>query len=382
LAGKKRKLKQISIKKSGVSDNITEEQEIFEFANVKSVTLKPIGYPISAAGDDKQQMVKVDKPKLFEAYALEQWSGFYVSIGSYIFDQFLFPDFAFEVVDSQPGPGKITSETKIILENESSLIQKESPNVLFSDVIGCKNAKDKCKIILEYLKDPKKFGEWAPRNILFYGVPGTGKTMTARALATSAKVPIFLIKATDLIGLHVGDGARRVHNLYIEASRNAPSIIFIDELDAIGLDRKYQSIRGDVSEVVNALLAEMDGLGSKQDSGIVTIGATNSPQLLDNAVRNRFEEECEFIVFNDEQREEFLEVYIKKLPLPLNYDIKKISRKTENLSGREIKERVLKVLLHTAILEGKEEITAEIVEDFLLKLSENNNKIANKEMYS
>jgi len=381
LAGKKRKLKQISIKKNGVTESEIKDQDIFEFTNVKTVTLKPIGYPISAAGDDKQQMVKVDKPKLFEAYALEQWSGFYVSEGSYIFDQFLFPDFAFEVIDITPGPGKINAETKITLEKTSSLIQKESPDVLFTDIIGNKTAKDKCKIILEYLKDPKKFGEWSPRNILFFGVPGTGKTMTARALATAAQVPIFLIRATDLIGLHVGDGARRVHNLYLEASSNAPSIIFIDELDAIGLDRRYQSIRGDVSEVVNALLAEMDGLGTKYDAGIVTIGATNSPQLLDNAVRNRFEEECEFKVFTEEERVEFLKVYIKKLPLPFNSGIKKIIKKTEDFSGREIKEKILKVLLHTAILEEKEEISEEIVDEVLQKLN-GNNKTTNKDMYS
>ncbi|MHA1799411.1 MAG: AAA family ATPase [Candidatus Helarchaeota archaeon] len=371
MAGKKRKLKQISHKKEEFEDNIDiTTKEIFEFTNVEHVTLRPIGYPISSINDDKQQLIKVDNPKLFEAYALEQWSGFYVQKHSYIFDQFLFPDFAFEVVKVKPGPGKINADTKIELESVTSLINKEIPKVSFSDIIGNDIAKNKCKIILKFLKDPKRFGEWAPRNILFYGVPGTGKTMTAKALATSAKVPIYLIRATDLIGLHVGDGARRVHNLYAEAANEAPSIIFIDELDAIGLDRRYQTIRGDVSEVVNALLAEMDGLSAKQDVGVVTIGATNSPHLLDNAVRNRFEEECEFQIFNDEERLEFLELYAKKLPLPLSADLKYICKKTENMSGREIKEKVLKVALHAAILEDKEEISREIIDEVLEKLDE------------
>ena len=125
-----------------------------------------------------------------------------------------------------------------------------------------------------------------------------------------------------------------------------------------------------MSEVVNALLAEMDGLSAKQDVGVVTIGATNSPHLLDNAVRNRFEEECEFQIFNDEERLEFLELYAKKLPLPLSADLKYICKKTENMSGREIKEKVLKVALHAAILEDKEEISREIIDEVLEKLDE------------
>ena len=370
MAGKKRKLKQISHKKDELGQKEVESPEIFEFTNVKDLTLRPIGYPISSSTDDKQALIRVDNPKLFEAYALEQWSGFYVQKHSYIFDQFLYPDFAFEVVELNPGPGKINAETKIQLENVKSLINKELPKVLFTEIIGNKTAKDKCKIILKYLKNPKKFVEWAPRNVLFYGPPGTGKTMTARALATGASVPIYLIRATDLIGLHVGDGARRVHNLYADAAVDAPSIIFIDELDAIGLDRRYQAIRGDVSEVVNALLGEMDGLSSMQEIGVVTIGATNSPHLLDNAVRDRFEEECEFKLLEENERLEFLKIFIEKLPLPMNVDINKICKKTENMSGREIKEKVLKVALHTAILQDLSEITSEIVDDILEKLDE------------
>ena len=381
MAGKKRKLKQISFKKEDLGQKDIESTDIFEFTNVKKLTLRPIGYPISSATDDKQTLIRVDNPKLFEAYALEQWSGFYVQKHSYIFDQFLYPDFAFEVVELKPGPGKINSETKIKLEDLKSLINKEIPKVKFSEIIGNKTAKDKCKIILKYLKEPKKFGEWAPRNVLFYGPPGTGKTMTAKALATAAKVPIYLIRATDLIGLHVGDGARRVHNLYADAAIDAPSIIFIDELDAIGLDRKYQAIRGDVSEVVNALLGEMDGLTSRHDVGVVTIGATNSPQLLDNAVRNRFEEECEFKIFEEDERLEFLRQYIDKLPLPVNEDITKICKRTENMSGREIKEKVLKVALHAAILQDLKEITAEIIEKILDSLEEKNGSKA-KSMFT
>ncbi|NHI94416.1 MAG: AAA family ATPase [Candidatus Lokiarchaeota archaeon] len=371
----------MSFKKDDIEQKEIESQEIFEFTNVKTLTLRPIGYPISSASDDKQSLIRVDNPKLFEAYALEQWSGFYVQKHSYIFDQFLYPDFAFEVVKVIPGPGKINAETKIELENIPSLINKEIPKVTFSEIIGNKIAKDKCKIILEYLKDPKKFGEWAPRNVLFYGPPGTGKTMTARALATAAKIPIYLIRATDLIGLHVGDGARRVHNLYADAAIDAPSIIFIDELDAIGLDRRYQSIRGDVSEVVNALLAEMDGLSTKQEIGVVTIGATNSPHLLDTAVRNRFEEECEFKIFDEEERLEFLQLYVKKLPIPMTADIIKISKKTENMSGREIKEKVLKVALHAAILQDLNEINSELIEDIFDKLDEKSD-IKSKSMFT
>ena len=127
------------------------------------------------------------------------------------------------------------------------------PQVYFTDVVGNQQAIDKAQIIVEFLKDTKRFGKWAPKNILFYGPPGTGKTLTAKAIATEADCAFLARKGTTLIGLHVGDGAAKIYQLFAEAKANAPAIIFIDELDSIGLNRSYQSVRGDVIEVATAL---------------------------------------------------------------------------------------------------------------------------------
>ena len=230
--------------------------------------------------------------------------------------------------------------------------------------MGQKNAKNKVKVITRYLENPESFGPWAPKNILFYGLPGTGKTMLVKALANELEVPLYLIKATSLIGDHVGDGSSKIHDLFKKASDNAPSIIFIDEIDAIALHRSFQSLRGDVSEIVNSLLTEMDGIS--ENKSVITIGATNNPTSLDFAVRSRFEEEIEFKLPDDEERLAIIENNLKTMPLDNNLDLEKIVKITKNLSGRDIKEKVLKTALHNAISNDCEIITMENI-DYALK---------------
>jgi AAA family ATPase len=204
------------------------------------------------------------------------------------------------------------------------------------------------------LKDPESFGRWAPKNILFFGPPGTGKTMMAKALSSITDAPILTVKSTQLIGEHVGEGSARIHLLYSRAKDLAPCILFFDELDAIGLDRSYQELRGDVLEIVNALLTEMDGIEDR--SGICTIGATNRHSTLDHSVRSRFEEEIEFSLPNREERQQILVTYSRTFPLELHetVDLKRIANRTQGFSGRDLVEKVLKIALHQAIIDETE----------------------------
>jgi len=330
---------------------------------VKKIVLKPVGYPLRTIDEGKSPEITTDDIELFSAYAADQWNGTLVKKNSFLFDQYIYPDFAFKVVQCTPKEGHITYKTKILLDISVRAPSVSKIKISADDIIGQNKAKEKCLIIKKYLLDPAKFGEWAPKNVLFYGPPGTGKTMMALALANETKASIFLSKATDLIGSHVGGGARRIHQLYETAVSQAPSIVFIDELDAIGLDRRFQSIRGDVSEIVNALLSELDGLNP--NLGVVTIGATNAPEILDPALRSRFEDEIEFTLPNREERIKLIESYASRLPYVIEIDAAKIADILEGFSGRDIKDKFLKALLHKAIIKNRTVIDAKMVMDHL-----------------
>ncbi|MFQ5800633.1 MAG: AAA family ATPase [Candidatus Hydrothermarchaeales archaeon] len=320
------------------------------------VRLKPVGFPIKEM--HRNYFVNIDNEELFELYAKEQWIGSIVALEDYLFDQRVIPDFAYQVKRVLPsGAVKITEDT--IIEVDKVELKKQlsikDNGIRLSDVIGHFNVKRKCKIVMKYLEDPGLFGQWAPKNILYYGPPGTGKTMTARALANEVNARFLMVRATDLVGEFVGDGSKRIHELYASASDSAPTIVFIDEMDAIALDRSFQSVRGDVSEVVNALLSELDGI--RENVGVVTIAATNTPALLDLGIRSRFEEELEFKIPTKKERLYILEHYAQTLPLPIEVDFNKYASKTEGFSGRDLKERLLKAGLYKAMLEDSEKIT-------------------------
>ena len=326
------------------------------------VVLKAVGYPFDF--NLMENDFEINNKKLFEEYAREQWLGLEVNENSYLFDQKIIPDYGFEIITAKPNGSIISEKTKIkLLDEEINKLKDEikfDSSIKLTDIVGQKNAKNKVKVLKKYLDDPEKFGQWDPKNILFYGLPGTGKTMLVKALSNELEVPLHLIKATTLIGDHVGDGASKIHDLFKKASENTPSIIFIDEIDAIALHRSFQALRGDVSEIVNSLLTEMDGIS--ENNSVITIGATNNPTSLDYAVRSRFEEEIEFILPNEEERKEILEKNLKTMPLEYDLDINKIVKMTKGMSGRDIKEKILKTSLHNAIANDSDTILMENIE--------------------
>lgn len=334
------------------------ENENKEYAEL--VVVKPVGYPFDFTMMDEN--IEITNINLFEEYAREQWLGLVVCENSFLFDQKIIPDYGFEIVTAKPNNSIISDNTKIkiITDKIENKHENVKSDVTLNDIVGQENAKSKVKVITRYLENPESFGPWAPKNILFYGLPGTGKTMLVKALSNELEVPLYLVKATSLIGEHVGDASSKIHDLFKKASENAPSIIFIDEIDAIALHRSFQSLRGDVSEIVNSLLTEMDGI--EENKSVITIGATNNQSSLDLAVRSRFEEEIEFKLPNEDERLEILENNLKTMPLAHDLDLEKIVKMTKGLSGRDIKEKILKTSLHNAISQDSDIITMENIE--------------------
>ena len=348
------------------------ENENKDYAEL--VVIKGVGYPFDFAVLDGD--IEITNAKLFEEYAREQWLGLVVREKSFLFDQKMIPDYGFEIVTAKPNNSIITDNTKIkIITNEidNRDSNKVKSNITFEDIVGQENAKSKIKVIVKYLENPESFGHWAPKNILFYGLPGTGKTMLVKALSNELDVPLYLVKATSLIGEHVGDASSKIHDLFKKASENAPSIIFIDEIDAIALHRSFQSLRGDVSEIVNSLLTEMDGI--EENKSVITIGATNNQDSLDLAARSRFEEEIEFKLPDDNERLMIIENNLNTMPLDNTLELDKLVKLTRGLSGRDIKEKILKTSLHNAISADSEIITMENIEYAL-----NSFKVKNKDI--
>ena len=336
------------------------------------VVIRPVGYPFDFALMDED--IEIKNTKLFEEYARDQWLGLVVKEKSHLFDQKIIPDYGFEIVTAKPDNSIISDNTeiKIITDKiDNNPVNKVKSNIVLSDIVGQETAKSKIKVIAKYLEDPESFGPWAPKNILFYGLPGTGKTMLVKALSNELDTQLYLIKATSLIGEHVGDASSKIHELYKKASENAPAIIFIDEIDAIALHRSFQSLRGDVSEIVNSLLTEMDGI--EENESVITIGATNNPSSLDLAVRSRFEQEIEFKLPDYEERLLILENNLETMPLDYDLDLEKIVKLTKGLSGRDIKEKILKTALHNAISSDSEIITMKNI-DYALKSSKIKNR--------
>jgi cell division protease FtsH len=210
----------------------------------------------------------------------------------------------------------------------------------FADVAGIDSEKQEVSEIVDFLKSPDKFkklGARVPRGILLSGEPGTGKTLLARAIAGEANVPFFAASGSDFSGIIVGLGVAKIKEIFDMAKRNAPCILFIDEIDAIGMHRGRSSFNdNDREQTLNQLLIEMDGFSN--DSGIIVIGATNRPDMLDKALLRpgRFDRQVYIELPNLSGREEILNLYAKKMKLAKSADLKNVARGTTGFSGADL----------------------------------------------
>ena len=227
-------------------------------------------------------------------------------------------------------------------KSKATLFDKTKVNVTFNDVAGLKGAKEEIEEIVDFLKKPKKYtalGGKIPRGAILVGPPGTGKTLLAKAVAGEAQVPFFSLSGSDFVEMFVGVGASRVRDLFKQAKEKAPSIIFIDEIDAIGRARGKNNMTGGNDErenTLNQLLTEMDGFGT--NSGVIVIAATNRSDVLDRALlrAGRFDRQIYVDLPDVNERKEIFSVHIKPLTLEKNVDIDFLSKQTPGFSGADI----------------------------------------------
>lgn len=259
----------------------------------------------------------------------------------------------------QGGGGKAMSFGR----SKAKMISQEDSKVTFADVAGVDEAKDELSEVVDFLSNPKKFtrlGGRIPKGVLLVGSPGTGKTLLARAVAGEAGVPFFSISGSDFVEMFVGVGASRVRDLFVQGKKNAPCLIFIDEIDAVGRQRGAGLGGGhdEREQTLNQLLVEMDGFESNE--GVILIAATNRPDVLDPALLRpgRFDRQVVVPTPDVAGRKRILDVHSKKTPLAPGVDMETIARGTPGFSGADLENLVNEAALHAA-KQDKEQVSME-----------------------
>ena len=238
-------------------------------------------------------------------------------------------------------------------KSKARLIEEDQIKVTFQDVAGCDEAKEDVQEMVDFLKDPGKFqklGGKIPRGALMVGPPGTGKTLLAKAIAREARVPFFSISGSDFVEMFVGVGASRVRDMFEQAKKNAPCIIFIDEIDAVGRHRGAGLGGGhdEREQTLNQLLVEMDGFEGTE--GIIVIAATNRPDVLDPALLRpgRFDRQVVVGLPDVRGREQILKVHMKRVPMAANVEVSLLARGTPGFSGADLANLVNEAALFAA----------------------------------
>ena len=238
-------------------------------------------------------------------------------------------------------------------KSRARMTDEASNTVTFADVAGCEEAKEEVAELVDFLRDPTKFqklGGHIPKGVLMVGSPGTGKTLLARAIAGEAKVPFFSISGSDFVEMFVGVGAARVRDMFEQAKKQAPCIVFIDEIDAVGRHRGAGLGGGndEREQTLNQLLVEMDGFEANE--GIILIAATNRPDVLDPALLRPGRFDRQVVVPNPDiiGRENILKVHVRKVPLAPDVNLKTVARGTPGFSGADLANLVNEAALMAA----------------------------------
>ena len=321
------------VKEATIPDNILSGGEIVAvMSDDRKVRVNATGYDRGLVRDFIDHKVKFDVSKREEGSILTtlliSWGPMLLLIGVWIY-----------FMRQMQGGGKGGAFS--FGKSKARMLDENNNQITFADVAGCDEAKEEVKEVVDFLKDPQKFqklGGRIPRGLLLVGPPGTGKTLLAKSIAGEAKVPFFSISGSDFVEMFVGVGAARVRDMFENAKKNAPCIIFIDEIDAVGRQRGAGLGGGndEREQTLNQMLVEMDGF--ETNLGVIVVAATNRPDILDAALLRpgRFDRQVYVTLPDIRGREQILNVHMRKIPIGQDVSPSIIARGTPGMSGADL----------------------------------------------
>jgi len=348
-------LKRFESGKFAIDDNVRREYaKILQHLKIFQVQQGGVQTPFPSNGVHKVQLVTSSSSKIWNF--ISSFALLMLALSAIVFIYVAWTQLSADQKRGGGGPFSISNAHQEVERVETK----------FVDVKGCDEAKQELVQIVEYLKDPSKFtrlGARPPKGVLLVGEPGTGKTLLARALAGEAQVPFLYCTGSSFDELYVGVGPRRIKNLFEDAKRLAPCIIFIDEIDSVGGSRKYSSYGSSSREAtLNQLLTELDGFKTTQ--GIIVVGATNFPESLDAAIvrPGRFDKQVSVPVPDLKGRKEIIEYYLKKVTPDPSLDSLTIARGTYGFTGADIA-NLVNIAATRATIQGKQFVDDKSIEE-------------------
>lgn len=346
---------------------------------IKSVTLKSVGddnykvegetkkgdkFTLYAPASDQSLHNQLQEKGVTVKYQPSEGAPWWAGLFSTLLPVLLIGGFLFFMLQQTQGSGnKVMQFSK----TRARMLDPEKQKVTFKDVAGVDEAKEELQEVVDFLKDPKRYteiGARIPKGVLLYGPPGTGKTLLARAVAGEAGVPFFSISGSDFVEMFVGVGAARVRDLFDQAKKNAPCIVFVDEIDAVGRQRGAGLGGGhdEREQTLNQLLVEMDGFDSNE--GIIILAATNRPDILDPALLRpgRFDRQIVVDSPDLEGRKDIIKVHMRGKKLEDDVDVDVLARRTPGFTGADLANMINEAAL-LAARRAKKKISMEELED-------------------